>query len=144
MTLREICDKIGDGAKLEELALKLNDNKPVKAAAWLKEAIKPELLPEFDPYDVYEERYVLICVSGYDNNILFYRSYPSQQEAREEMVKQYEYGKADDCSAFEYDITETTAWLGGSANTIVEGSINWWILPADKIYNDIYDYEPIK
>ena len=154
MTLHEICGIAAgnaaaagialDGVKLEELALKLNDDKVVKAAVWLKQVIKPELLPEFDPHDVDEERYVLICVGGGEDDILFYRSYPSRQEAHEEMTKQYEYAKVEDCNVFGCKIDAKGAWLGCGAHTMFNGSISWWILPADQICNKFYGYEPIQ
>lgn len=153
MTLHEICRIAAgnaaaagialDGVKLEELALKLNDDKIVKAAAWLKQVIKPELLPEFDPYDVDEERYVLICVSGSDDSILFYRSYPSWRRARDEMESQYAFAKADGFSDLCGDIYINAAWLSWEGNKIVDGSMEWSILPAGKIQNFIYGYTPI-
>lgn len=153
MTLHEICGIAAcnavaagialDGVKLEELALKLNDDKIVKAAAWLKQIIKPELLPEFDPYDVDEERYVLICVNGSDDSILFYRSYPSWQRAHDEMESQYEFAKSEEISDLDGDIFPDSAWLSWEGNKITDGNVDWSILPADKIFNSIDDYTPI-
>lgn len=156
MTLHEICGIAAcnaavagvalDGVKLEELALKLNDDKVVKAAEWLKQVIKPELLPEFDTYDVGEERYVLICVGNSGDAILFYRSYPSWQRARDEMESQFAFAKADDLSdlrGLRGDICINTAWLNCKGNKIVNGSMKWFILPASKIQNFIYGYTPI-
>lgn len=152
MTLHEICGIAADNAaaasvsldsvQLEELALKLNDDKVVKAAAWLKQVIKPELLPEFDPYDVDEERYVLICVGG-DFDTLFYRSYPSWQRARDEMKSQYEFAKSEDFSDDDGSIYTDHAWLSYDGNKITDGYMDWSILPAGKIFNCISGYTPI-
>lgn len=154
MTIEKICDriaeKIGDKAlfdadKFAKGILQANDNNQIKAALTLERVCRPEYLPEdFDPYEIDTGGYVLICISSDGSAILFFKHYPDRYHAQKEMEAQFEFSKNEDYKEVDGELGRDSACLSYDDNRIVDGYMQWNIIPVNQTLNNIDGYEPIQ